>query len=273
MIIVINYADKRFKKTQKLNSRTARKWGADMVISYNREDMDEEYIRKNEQILKGSIGGGFFVWKPYFIKKTYNQMQEGDYLFYIDSGAVCVDRIQHLINCMEKEQMDVMVFSLENERLEKQFTKRDTFLLMNCDSPKDTDTPQVLAGYMIFKKTDFASKFIDEWLYYAQDARISTTMENTLGLPNYEGFVANRTQSVPSLLAKKYGLKIFRDPSQFGVIHHYPKDIEERSSYPQIIDSHRMRKVRYLWQIPINRNKYVQMLKYKIYLWKKAREK
>lgn len=82
MIIVINYADKRFKKTQKLNSRTARKWGADMVISYNREDMDEEYIRKNEQILKGSIGGGFFVWKPYFIKNIQSNARRRLFVLY-----------------------------------------------------------------------------------------------------------------------------------------------------------------------------------------------
>ena len=39
---------------------------------------------------------------------------------------------------------------------------------------------------------------------------------------------------------KKYGLKRFRDPSQYGLCNHYETAVEERSTFPQIIDSHRM---------------------------------
>lgn len=41
-------------------------------------------------------------------------------------------------------------------------------------------------------------------------------------------------------MVKKYHLKRFRDPSQFGMHNSYEKDVEERSTFPQIIDSHRM---------------------------------
>ena len=41
-------------------------------------------------------------------------------------------------------------------------------------------------------------------------------------------------------MIKKYKLKRFRDPSQFGLMNHYEAEVEERSTFPQIIDSHRM---------------------------------
>lgn len=41
-------------------------------------------------------------------------------------------------------------------------------------------------------------------------------------------------------MVKKYHLKRFRDPSQFGMQNSYEKEVEERSTFPQIIDSHRM---------------------------------
>ena len=53
----------------------------------------------------------------------------------------------------------------------------------------------------------------------------------------------------------------------------YEKEVEERSHYPQIIDSHRMRNVQFMWQIKFNRNKYVQMIKYKMFLWRKRKGK
>lgn len=269
MVIVVNYADGNFKKTQAFNTKTAKKWGADKVISFGREDIDAEFATRNAEILKGKMGGGFFLWKPYFIKRVYETMSENDYLFYSDSGAIFVNKIQYLIDCMDKENVDIMLFSLENEILERKYTKRDIFILMDCDSEKYAETPQILAGYMILKKTDFVTKFLNEWLEYAQDERLETSMDNTLGLPNYEGFVAHRTQSIPSLLAKKYELKVFRDPSQFGLINRYPEDVEKRSTYPQIIDSHRMKDVTHVWQIKFRRtmrkNKYIAMLKQKVY--------
>lgn len=241
MIIAINYADKSFAKAQKLNLKTAIKWGADRTIAYTPDDIDEDFKQRNKDILSAKKGNGYYLWKPYFLNKAYKELEEGDYLIYTDAGSVYVNKIQYLIDCMERENMDIMVFSLENEMLEKKYTKRDAFVLMDCDSDKYANTPQSIGGYVILKKSVFVEKFIAEDLEYAQDKRIISELENMQGLPNYEGFVAHRhDQSVWSLMVKKYGIKRFRDPSQFGMINHYEKDVEERSTYPQIIDSHRM---------------------------------
>jgi hypothetical protein len=62
-----------------------------------------------------------------------------------------------------------------------------------------------------------------------------------MGQPNYDEFVAHRhDQAVISLISKKQGIKRFRDPSQFGLINHYEPEVESRSTYPQIVDSHRL---------------------------------
>lgn len=241
MIIAINYANKGFQKAQKLNLETALQWGADKVIGYTPADMDEAFKEKNKEILSIPKGNGVYLWKPYFLNKAYQELQDGDYLIYTDAGSIYVNKIQYLIDCMEKEQVDLMVFSLELEMLERKYNKRDALLLMGCDSTEYTDTPQSIGGYVVMKKTPFVEKFLKEDLEYAQDPRIITEQDNTLGQPNYDNFIVHRhDQAVWSLMVKKYGLKRFRDPSQFGVINHYEKEVEERSTFPQIIDSHRM---------------------------------
>ncbi|GFI21984.1 hypothetical protein IMSAGC011_00757 [Lachnospiraceae bacterium] len=241
MIIAVNYADKSFRRAQKLNSKTAKQWGADKVIEYGPEDIDEIFRRRNQEILSVPRGGGYYLWKPYIYRKAYDVLGEGDYLIYTDSGAVYINKIQYLIDCMEQEKVPIMIFSLEQERIEKGNTKRDAFVLTGCDETRYTDTPQSIGGYFVCKKMPEVEAFLDEVLYYAQDIRIISDRPNVMGLSNYKEFTDHRhDQSVISLISKKYGFKRFRDPSQFGQINHYESEVEHRSTYPQIIDSHRL---------------------------------
>lgn len=241
MIIAVNYANKSFYRAQKLNSKTALAHGADRVIEYRFEDIDSEFLEKNRKIFSQKKGNGCFLWKPYFLYRAFQEMGEEDYVIYTDSGSVYIDDIGKLISCMEQEQVDLMTFCLGETLLERKYTKRDALLLMDADEERFVETPQSVGGYVLFKKTAFVENFLKEDLQYAQDPRIITDFENEMGKPNYEGFVAHRhDQSVWSLMVKKYGLKRFRDPSQFGLKEAYAEEILKRSTYPQIIDSHRM---------------------------------
>jgi hypothetical protein len=240
MIIAANYADKKFKRAQKLNSKTARQYGADRVIEYGPDDIDGDFCEKNKEILSNPRGGGYYLWKPYIYRKAYDELNDGDYLIYTDAGSIYVNDIQRLIDCMEKEKVNIMVFSLQNEMLERKYTKRDTLILTGCDTPMYIDTPQSIGGYMIYKKSPEVRAFFDEVLEYAQDIRCISDNPNVMGQPNYEEFVAHRhDQAIISLMSKKHNIKRFRDPSQFGLINHYEPEVEARSTYPQIVDSHR----------------------------------
>lgn len=112
MVIAVNYADKKFQRAQKLNSRSARQWGADKVIEYGPKDIDEAFRRHNEEILNAPRGGGYYLWKPYIYRKAYGLLGENDYLVYTDSGSVYVNKIKYLIDCMEHQKVSVMIFSL-----------------------------------------------------------------------------------------------------------------------------------------------------------------
>lgn len=260
MIIAANYADKRFRRAQGLNSKTARQWGADCVLEYTQEDIDAAFRAANKEILDNPRGGGYYLWKPYVFYRAYQELKEGDYLIYTDAGSVYVDSIQKLIDCMEREHVNLMLFSLQNEMLERKYTKRDAFILTGCDEEQYAETPQSIGGYMVCKRAPEVEDFFQEVLQYAQDIRIISDRPNTMGKENYPGFVDHRhDQSVISLISKKRGLKKFRDPSQYGIINHYPKEVEQRSTYPQIIDSHRLN-VGSLWELRFRRTKMMTAL-------------
>lgn len=213
MIYAINYADANFEKVRKFNTKTAYSKGqADKVIEYSPSDLDEEFVKKNKKILSYKRGVGLWLWKPYVILKTLKQIDEGDYLFYCDAGAIYVNKIQYLIDCMEKYQQSIMLFELP--LLERQFTKKETFYFMNYD---DYEQNQILAGYILLKKNSFSESFISEWLTYCEDERILSPKYFLDNIDEFEDFVAHREdQSVLSILVRKHNLPVFRDPSNFG---------------------------------------------------------
>lgn len=244
MIVAINYANSKYRKTQGFNSATAiHKGKVDRVISYAPKDIDSLFWNKNKKILERKRGNGYWLWKPYFIKKTLEELRESDYLVYLDAGAFYINNVKYLIEQMEEDHQYIMAFELPFK--ESWYTKRDIFVYMDCDEAQYTETNQRMATMIVLKKTEMSMQFVDEWLYYCQQEEIITDAYNHMGRNNYRGFIDNRhDQSVFSVLSKKYGIKAYRDPSQFG---RFPDifwrgregKIENNENYPQVIAEHR----------------------------------
>lgn len=240
MIYEINFADNNFKSAQKFNSKMAQKFGVDIVIEYGPDDVDVQFKKENQAIWNNKRGCGYWIWKPYITKKTLDRINYGDYLVYMDAGSCMIDDIHILTNIMENDNVDIMVFSLHS--LEKFYSKRDAFILLDCDKLEFAETPQRCATYFILRKSIDSIKFVDEWLYFAKDKRIITNEENVMGVSNYDGFVENRhDQTILSLLSKKWAIKPYRDPGKFGLDMKYNQDVLDRSPYLQIFDDHRYR--------------------------------
>lgn len=243
-VILVNYSNKYYLKSQRRNTETGLSVGGFYkVISYSDKDIDKDFYIQNIDILKEKKGNGYWLWKPYFIKKTLEQMEDGELLYYCDSGSHFIGPINEIIDLIINQ--DIVPFELQQK--EKLWTKKDAFVLMNCNDSFFYDTKQRLGSFSLWKKTDFTMKFVNEWLFYACDKRILTDIDNTLGLSNYGGFVDHRhDQSIFSLLTKKYNIDAYRDPSQFG---NNFKELYPESKYPQILVSTRQKDISLLMKL------------------------
>ena len=206
MKVFINYGDKRYYFNRLYSKRLASKTGGfDRVISYSRKDIDKHFFKTNKRVLKQPRGGGYWLWKPYFVDKTLQQLSDGDFLFYCDSDFVLTNSVDPLFQLIITRNQDIIPFVIPH--IEKEWTKRDTFILMNCDTQNYHNTLQRASGYFVLRKSALSVKFVREWLSLIQDERIVTDIPNQMGKPNYPGFQENRhDQSIFSLLSKKYHL-------------------------------------------------------------------
>lgn len=199
------------------------------------------------------VGGGYWIWKPYVIKDALGKVEEGDYIVYTDAGSAFVQPMALLIDAMNKEQTDVMAFCID--QVEIKYSKRDALLLLDCDKHEIIYSAQICATYIILCKTERVCELIDQYLAYAQDKRIITDEPNVMGKDNYPEFIENRhDQTIWSLLCKKNGIKPFRDPSEWGIDYSlFTDEVNKRSPYPQVIESHRNAKLHYFFQLNYRR--------------------
>jgi hypothetical protein len=232
--ILINYSNNSHYNSQINNSKSGKEIGGfDEVISYNFDKLDTDFVIKNKHILSQHRGAGYWMWKPHIILKTLSSVDDGDIVFYCDSGITFIRPIDELIHILDETQEKLLLFELDNIHQNKRWTKRDCFHYIGLDSEPYLSQSQLLASYIIMRKNKFVVDFMNEWLKFSEDYRIITDSTNECGLPNYEEFVDHRhDQSILSLLGRKYNINNIPDISQFGI---------GRMVTNQILDHHRSR--------------------------------
>lgn len=252
-ITLINCCDGKFESVRKVCSETAIQVGkADRVIEYSPDMIDDEFKKKNKELLSVKRGAGLWIWKPYFILKALESIPENHYLIYLDAGVIVVNEFRYLIESLEKSQQDVMAFGLP--LLNKEWTKKEviTAILPGVDE----NINQILGGYIVIKNTEFSRNVIQDWLTHMQDP-VCILPQNVTGEDNYWNFIENRDdQSVWTLICRKHNIVPFRDPSQYGEYPYFyawlPKYKDmwrkysfcpqkyDNSPYPQIVSSNRL---------------------------------
>jgi hypothetical protein len=213
--VYLNYADINFNKQKRFALRAAKLIGNfDKIIGLSPKDIDEEFYKKFQKILEKKRGGGYWLWKPYIINKTLSQLSYGDYLFYSDAGAFFLKKVDILIKELDKHNQDIMGFELP--LIEEQWTKKELFINMDCNTEKYINSNQILASYMLIRKTSKSEQFFKEHLKYSCN-ELNITDKYSESVKQYDGYIEHRhDQSIFSLLYKKHNLKPFKDPSQLG---------------------------------------------------------
>lgn len=218
-IYLVNYATPGYAQSQKRLNHSALKFGIDHIQSYTPAQIRRtQFYCQNKKLLSYRRGGGYYVWKPYIILETLKTLEIDDFLIYSDSGIEIINNLSPLLELC-RQQQGILLFQT-HDLLKRVWTKRDCFVLMNCDSELYHNSEQLMSGFAVFMKNERSINLIKEWLHYCQQINIISDLPNICGLDNFPDFREHRhDQFILSLLAIKHQLMIFRDPSQWG--NHY----------------------------------------------------
>ena len=157
-----------------------------------------------------SRGGGYWLWKPYIISETLCKIDDGDYLFYLDSKYFFLENFEELYK--EKILEDHIILwknkPNENTNLMKKYCKIDVIHKYNIhDLVFNKNAVECWAGAIFLKKTGFVEKIIKEWLSMCmiyEDISDSPSL-----LQRHAEFSDHRhDQSLLSIIAYKYKIKL-----------------------------------------------------------------
>jgi len=234
--ILISFATnpKWYRSQQQLND-SAKQGGFNGVISYTDKGRDWEFAKKYSDITS-TRGYGYWQWKPIIILDALNKLNDGDIVGYVDSGNLVTNNLDYIFNkCNEQE---IVLFDNRDGNFQKtthknrEWTKRDCFVLMDCDSEEYYNASQVDGAYQFYKKTSNTIKFLEEYMNFCSNDNIISDLPNITkdNLPEFKDH--RHDQSILSLMAVKYKIPLLPEPSEWG------NSITNRP-YPQLFLHHR----------------------------------
>jgi hypothetical protein len=157
-----------------------------------------EFIEANPR------GYGYWLWKSHIIKKTMDQLQDGDVLLYLDCGCEIDSRKKNVIEeFMRTVKTSQIIYSCNC--IEEVLTKMDLFVKLDMVDNKHMKSYQHQAGAILFHISDTTRALVNQWCELSSEYH--NIDDSPSIVPNASVFHEHRhDQSIFSLLTKKYNL-------------------------------------------------------------------
>jgi hypothetical protein len=195
------------------------------VRLYTPDDLDALFEKRNSHILSQKRGGGYWIYKPYILLYHLTNVAEAeDIIVYFDAMYEFIGDIKSFISEWIIPPPHIAVVSNKpytSTFIEKQWSKRDAFLLMGInETDLFTESHQLWAGFVAFKNTFYGVQYLAEWLTYVQDVRIVDDSPSKISGYEDPDFYENRhDQTILSLLAKKWNIAFHLFPEDIIICH------------------------------------------------------
>ena len=184
----------------------------DDVNLYSREHLmyDNDFWNKHKEFITNNRRGyGYWIWKPYLIKKTIDKLNNGDILLYMDADScIKINEINYLYKYLEEVQKTKIIYEnhfKENINYyfsELRWNKMDLIHKLNINVNDLNNNTHTFANTIMLYVCDETRNLINDWYNYACDYH--NIDDSPSIIPNHSLFSEHRhDQSILSLLIKK----------------------------------------------------------------------
>jgi hypothetical protein len=209
-IHLITYGDLKFEKARLRLVKQAHDFGTFKTIKgYSPENLTPSFVNKYRDILGMPRGGGYWIWKLDIIKQTMSQINENDFIVYLDSGCNLnkkgLKRFHEYINLFNNNDYGILSFQMTH-LAEKKWTTQQIFNYFDIDENNSIkETGQYHNTVTIMRKNNHLRKYIEEFEKCLEfDKWLITDKYNRMNKNPY--FNDNRhDQSISSIIRKKIG--------------------------------------------------------------------
>jgi hypothetical protein len=205
------------------------------IKAFSPKDFDEEFKKNhNDFIQNNKRGYGYWLWKSYFILRNLQELNEGDYLIYADSGCKIQSgnpkRISEYYEMLKN--YDMITFNIFCE--EKTWCKMDTVNAIlkklgkkpvDIKIPFEIDSKARCATVLLMKKSPVTMEIIKLWIDICITDNYHNIDDTPSTLENDKTFKEHRhDQSIISCITKFY-------PSVLVLKDNYLEKDDDRFEY------------------------------------------
>lgn len=220
MIHLITYGDQKYENAKKRICNEAKNTGwFDSITPYGPNDLDNKFKQKFKNILSLKRGGGYWIWKSHIIKKKLKEINDNDFLIYLDAGCVInkkgKDRFFEYIKLLKNSDKGIISFQMNH--IEKTYTTKEIFDYFDVDLNSDiANSGQIIGGIRIMKKNKHLINIINLESKVLYDNPLLFTDHYNKKQADF--FKDNRhEQSIFSLIRKIHGSIILDDETWFKI--------------------------------------------------------
>lgn len=165
---------------------------------------DSQFWPKHKKfIISNKRGYGYWIWKPYLIKKTMEKMKDGEILLYLDGDVKLRPGCGlYLLYLVKKVREHKIIFSHTCKEID--WNKMDLINFIGMNNQEFLNESQCQATGIMIQVSEEMRSFINEWY---DICCIYNLIDDTPSISkNFESFREHRhDQSIFSLLIKKHG--------------------------------------------------------------------
>lgn len=226
MNYLVSFGDDYFKyQKQRLRKEAESTGWFEDVLIHSPETLSE-FFEKHKDFVENSRGYGYWIWKPYIILSLLEAINEGDVVFYIDSGGAILphreQRFNEYLELLNENPVIVFAdggkFGGSPEYKERFFQKMRVLKRFGLENNENfLNSGQVEGGVVICKKSEESIQFVREWLDLVTEDNYCLVNDED-DLPQTEDFILSRhDQSILSILSKQKDVNILGLTECYGM--------------------------------------------------------
>lgn len=203
----ISFASSNFSKTlDRIKNEALNSGFFDIVNVFTENDIPEFMEQHQNFISSNPRGFGYWLWKPYIVKKYLSTIPESDIVVYLDAGCSInkngKERFDQYVQMCLKSTFKNISYQYE-QYMEYQYTKGDIFQILKTDT-NIINSGQLIGGMFMLQKCNFTIDLINKWY---EICCIYNLIDNSpSSYPNHPKFIDCRNdQSIFSCLRKILG--------------------------------------------------------------------
>ena len=214
--VFLTYGNDVFKKSRERITNEAKSLNlfGDTILETDKTILNDREFRNClndpyfQKVFNGKRGGGYWLWKPYILHKTLNDMDDGDILVYCDAGCVIDNndktkvKFNEIFNDLNNDDKYDMILNVYGDN-EKMWSKGDVLKHHSVyDNEKILNQGQYESGRIILIKNGITTEIINKWWETAKNQPQLFDDSKSI-IPNKKEFIENRhDQTNISILCK-----------------------------------------------------------------------